>query len=208
MKILKNIMIVIMASMVCALGFVSCSDDDDNNKKSEITSVTLKALHDDYNKMIKQYPEFDGYFVEAQYTLNDIISETPLSELKATEVKYLFYRFYEGEMFPTKLLSMERDFETGEVSEPELKEAPSPWLGDKHISSVDGYISLEKALEVMKNSEYNQYAQTRYVTLRYPLLPNIDRGHALYVFGGSHDREYHLFVDGKTGELIADRSNI
>ena len=73
------------------------------------------------------------------------------------------------------------------------------------MTNFDHFISLEEVIKIIKTSEYADLAQTRFITLRAPvisddLFPQREYD-AQYVFGGSEDREEHILVDAVTGTI-------
>ena len=82
-------------------------------------------MKEDYKKVVKEYPEADGFFIEAEYVLSGKVSETDLKDLKPVKVVYRFQ--WVGKDDVARLATMERDFLTGEVSDIYLENVSSPW---------------------------------------------------------------------------------
>ena len=157
---------------------------------------SLRTLKSDYKKVIKQYPEAEGNFVEARYELNAKVSDAAAKDLYPIRVEYYFY-WVEIENEAAYVVRYARDFETGEESEIIKEPIYEPWVEDSHIPNFDGFISLEKALKIIKESDEDS-PETVFVTLRHPVLPN---GSPRYVFGGTPDRDKHIHVDAVSGEI-------
>lgn len=203
---------LLMCMLLCSmsLGFVSCSDDDDN-RRIPIQDKTCKDfLIQDYLKAVNKYPEFIGHFMEAQYELTGKVSDLPLKDLKPVSVHYVLYYVdrveHEGEYGSVPyLLEQDRNFTNGRKSELVKTKVNSPWVFDSVIQNFDHFISLEEVIKIIKNSEYADFAQTRFITLRAPvisgeLFPQRESA-AQYVFGGISDRDEHIFVDAVTGAI-------
>lgn len=198
-----------------SLGMVSCSDDDDNNNRPtpKTDKSTLEYLTSDYLAAVNQYPEFIGHFMEAQYELTGKVSELDLNELKPVNVHYVWY-YVDRVQNPSNpqeygsvpyLLEQDRDFTTGKTTELVKTRVNSPWIFDMTMTNFDHFISLEEVIKIIKTSEYADLAQTRFITLRAPvisddLFPQREYD-AQYVFGGSEDREAHILVDAVTGTI-------
>ena len=187
---MKKFLIIMVAVFVVTFTFCSCKKD---NKKQY-----LDYLLEDYQTIIKQYPDAEGYFVEAQYELNGNVSDLAVSKIKATKVKYVYYLGWNDTIKQSTIIYHERDFENGTEPVITRKQEDSPWFGDKFVSNFDGFVSLEKAIKNLKDAGHK--AETKYITLRYPMT-TFDYGHALYVFGGDPRRTEHFFVDAVSGEI-------
>lgn len=103
------------------------------------------------------------------------------------------------------VLSQIPRFTTGKTTELVKTRVNSPWIFDITMTNFDHFISLEEVIKIIKTSEYADLAQTRFITLRAPvisddLFPQREYD-AQYVFGGSEDREEHILVDAVTGTI-------
>ena len=166
----------------CAMMTLSC-------EKDETAKSTIDYLKEDYQTIVKEIPDADGYFIEAIYELSGKLSETNLKELKPLKVTYLFQ--WVGDDDVAYLVSMDRDFTTDKTSEIDKGTTTSPWE-DTKIGDFDGVISLEKALEQLYKASSNLPA-TAYVTLRKPVIPKTT---LRYMFGDN------VYVDATTGEVV------
>ena len=169
----------------CLMIVPSCKKDLDPDADFK---DTIEYLKEDYQTVVKQIPDADGYFIEAIYELSGKVSETDLKDLKPLKVTYLFQ--WVGDDDVAYLVSMERDFTTGKTSEIEKITTSSPWQ-DTKLGDFEGVISLEKALKNLKSSPHNP--ATAYVTLRKPVIP---RTTLRYMLGDS------VYVDALTGEVV------
>ena len=179
---MKRTFLLLLAG--CLLMAPSCKKDDSDKD----TKDSLYYLKEDYMKVVKEYPEADGFFIEAEYELSGKVSETDLKDLKPVKVKYLFQ--WVGKDDVAWLAKMERDFQTGKVSDIYLEKVSSPWE-DTKLGNFDGLISLEKALEKLKATSYNP--ATAFVTLRKPVIYKTT---VRYMFGEK------VYVDATTGEVF------
>lgn len=191
-----------LAALFCcgAMIMTSCNDDDDAAPEKEDAVSYLDRLKADYEMVTARFPDAAGHFVEAQYVLNGKISDTDAKDLKVAEVTYVYNLGWDEDLRESMIIYHERDFEEGSTPMIFMYNSHTPWMGDKWITGFDGFISLEEAIEAVRNSEYGA-PETAYVTLRYPVI-EFDRGNALYVFGGSPDRTEHYFVDAVKGDVI------
>ena len=169
----------------CMLMASSCEKETKLDAK---TATTIDYLKKDYEKVVKKYPGAKGFLIEAQYELSGKVAETELANLKPVKVTYVFQ--WVGEDAVSNLLTMERDFVTGKTSKINVDRATSPWE-DAKLGNFEGVISLEKALEQLKASEFSVH--TAFATLRTPVIPNAT---LRYMFGDD------VYVDAKTGEVF------
>ena len=194
----------LMFATVMTVGFTACNKNDENQPKEQ-TKTCLEYLQQDYDTIVKRYPMAEGRFMEARYELNGKVSDLSFEELKAVSVEYWYYisvQDEETQEFHAAAISMEHNLVNPQAATViTLQEASSPWFNDKIIPDFENYISLEEALRNVKYNDCND-PQTRFVTLRYPVIYGLDRGHALYVFGGSEDRDEHVLVDAISGEVV------
>lgn len=179
---MKRTFLLLLAG--CLLMTPSCKKDDPEKD----TKDSIYYLKEDYKKVVKEYPEADGFFIEADYELSGKVSETDLKDLKPVKATYYFQ--WVGKDDVARLAVMERDFLTGEVSDIYLEEVSSPWE-DTKLGNFDGLISLEEALEKLKASSYNP--ATAIVTLREPVIYKTT---VRYMFGDK------VYVDATTGEVF------
>lgn len=179
---MKRTFLLLLAG--CLLMAPSCKKDDSDKD----TKDSLYYLKEDYKKVVKEYPEADGFFIEAEYELSGKVSETDLKDLKPVKVTYFFQ--WVGKDDVARLATMERDFQTGKVSDIYLETVSSPWE-DTKLGNFDGLISLEKALEKLKATSYNP--ATAFVTLRKPVIYKTT---VRYMFGEK------VYVDAATGEVF------
>ena len=159
----------------------------------------LDYVIEDYQALVKEFPDAKDHFVEARFVLDDYIANAQPEDLKAETLTTICYLWQGGY---SDIFVCERDFESGEVRTANYQ-ADSPWLGDSQIPEADlmGFkVSLEDAIAAAKKEAASgDGLNTSAVTLRkpvYPFFPN-----AQYVFGGSASRHDHVFVDAKTGEV-------
>ena len=212
----KNFLKTIFACMLLmgvAFTMASCSDDDDNTPAPKNDQTALQNLIDDNLAAVVKYPEFYGHFMEAQYELTGKVSDLDLEDLKPVNVHYVWY-YVDRVQNPSNpeeygsvpyLLEQDRNFTTGKTSELVKTQVKSPWIFDMTMTNFDHFISLEEVIKIIKTSEYADLAQTRFITLRAPvisddLFPQREYD-AQYVFGGSEDREEHILVDAVTGTI-------
>ncbi len=162
----------------------------------------LDYVIEDYKTLAAAYPSAEDHFVEARFTLTDIIADTNPEDLKAESVTTFCYSWIEGQ---SEISVFERNFSTGETRMYQYY-ADSPWVGDKTIpeSELNSLLfSLEDALLNAKNDEEaaeGDGLETRYVTLRKPIWPVWENPQ--YVVGGSASRNSHVFVDALTGKVL------
>ena len=191
-----------------------CSTDEDTPTPTPTPSPTptttptptppeagtyLKQLLVDNAAILRDYPEFEGTFREAQYELNGIVAQTSAEDLKAVSVNYV-YAYTNMAEHSEPLLQVTRNFQNGFGFVPHYSKAASPYEGSAPIDPAKVQISLEEALKLVKESNVIP-PQTKYVTLRqyvYKDLPDI-----YYIFGGKQDREIDIYVDAITGEVLS-----
>lgn len=194
----------LMFATVMSVGFTACNKNDENQPKEQ-TKTCFEYLKQDYDTIVNRYPMAEGRLMEARYELNGKVSELTFDELKPVSVEYWYYiseQNEETQEFHAAAISQEHNLINPQAAMViTLQEAYSPWFNDKIIPDFNNYISLEEALRNVKNNDCND-PQTRFVTLRYPVIYGLDRGHAFYVFGGSEDREEHVLVDAISGEVV------
>ena len=171
--------------MSCLLIAPSCKKDD---PKKDDAKSTIEYLKEDYQKVVKEIPEADGFFIEAVYQLSDLATEKDLTNLKPINVTYLFQ--WVGKDDVALLAAMDRDFVTGKTSKIVTEPVSSPWE-DTKIGNFDGVISLEKALEKLNATNYRP--NTAFVTLRKPVIYKTT---LRYMFGDK------VYVDAMTGEVF------
>ena len=133
------------------------------------------------------------------YVLNGKVSELAAKDLKVINVTYVYNLGWDEDLGESMIIYHERDFEDGSTPLIFMYNSRSPWMEDKLIPNFDGFISLEQAIENVKNADIED-PETAFITLRHPVI-EFDKGHALYVFGGSPDRDKHVFVDAISGEV-------
>lgn len=164
--------------------------------------TTLDFVLEDYQAIIAEYPDARGHLVEARFTLNDFIADTPLEALAPETLMTICY--YWGQDGMSHIFVRMRDFTTGET-ETDAYLADSPWTGDKKIPEEELAtlaFSLEDALRLAKEdpeASQTDGLNTQYVTLRKPLWPVWENPQ--YVIGGSASRRYHVFVDAVNGTV-------
>ena len=162
--------------------------------------TALDYVREDYQAIVAAYPEAQDHFVEARFTLNDVIADTPLEELAPETLLTICY--YWGQDGMSHIFMRLRDFTTGEA-ETEYYTADSPWTGDMKIPETELAtlaFSLEDALRLVKEdpeASATDGLNTQYVTLRKPLWPVWENPQ--YVVGGTASRRYHIFVDAVSG---------
>jgi hypothetical protein len=171
--------------MICLLIAPSCKKDD---PKKDDAKSTIEYPKEDYQKVVKEIPEADGFFIEAVYQLSDLATEKDLKNLKPINVTYLFQ--WVGKDDVALLAAMDRDFVTGKTSKIVTEPVSSPWE-DTKIGNFDGVISLEKALEKLNATNYRP--NTAFVTLRKPVIYKTT---LRYMFGDK------VYVDAMTGEVF------
>ena len=209
---LKSVFACVLLSGV-VFTMASCSDDDDNAPAPKTDKTTLQNLIEDNIAAIVAYPEFYGHFMEAQYELTGKVSDLDLKDLKPVNVHYVWY-YVDRVQNPDNpkeygnvpyLLEQDRDFIVGRTTQLEKTRVNSPWIWDMTMSNFDHLISLEEVIKIIKTSEYAELAQTRFITLRAPVISDElfpEREYAAqYVFGGSEDRDEHILVDAVTGTI-------
>ena len=181
--------------------FSSCSDDNDYTPPI-MKKTNLEYLLEDYETVIAHYPVMDGHFMEARYELNGKISDYPAKELYPVMVTYCYYYFQEIEdEYRAAVVYHEREFKEGTTPIIIVEQATAPWVNGKIMPVKENYITLDQAIDNVKKSNCKD-PETRFVTLRYPVIGGFDRGHALYVFGISDTQAEHVFVDALNGEVI------
>ncbi len=187
-----------MVVFALLLSNVSCSDDDDNGGDSGKQNF-IEILKKDYQEIVSENPSYEGGFYEAVYKLNGLVSETPLNELKPEKVTYTL-SYADTEHGLTNMLYATHDFLTDAPMEKVYESSSSPYFGDTHITSFDGFISVEEALKIAVDAGWGEYLDTEYITLRHPVVPN---GSPRYMFGASEKHSsLHVQVEAKTGKII------
>ncbi len=68
---------------ITAFIFSFCKQNDTKN--------TLTIRWEDYQTVIKAYPDAEGHFIKAQYELKDKLSDISTSKIKVSKVKYIYY---------------------------------------------------------------------------------------------------------------------
>lgn len=187
---------------VAILLLVACTKEP----KEHATPVTpantlINILKIDYKAVIEQYPGVDSGFVEAQCTLSHPITQvTSASEIEIVSLREVFYKYHSDE-HQSHLVYVDRDFVSG-TSDIRFETHRAPWFGDHLMarSALDSMISLTAAVQHAMASGTGLPA-TRYITLRYPVYL-VDKGHAMYVFGGETPDGKHLWVDSFNGEVL------
>ena len=195
----KSMLWVLAAILICGIGMLSsCNkfDQSQDNKNS------MDYLREDYAAVVAAYPEFEGRFVEARYELNGLLSETNADLLKPVTVDCYFYRVcLEGEAVTGyEVVELLRNFETGE-REMEKYELEMPWWGDQFITSLDNYISLEKAIGCAYAANCIKPA-SKYVVFRNPVHLTPAHEDCMYIFGDGEE-DGLLYIDAVTGRVIA-----
>ena len=188
---------LIPVAFVGMLLLASCAKSDDPAPTP--TPSYLDVLFADNATILQNYPDFEGFFREAQYELNGLVSETPAEDLKPVSVNYV-YAYTDMVAHTEPLLQVKRDFTTGADLDYHYSHATSPYEGSAPIDPTKAKISLEEALQLVKKANVVP-PETRFVTFRqyvYKDLPNI-----YYIFGGKQDREIDIYVDAITGEVLS-----
>lgn len=188
---------LIPVAFVGMLLLASCAKSDDPAPTP--TPSYLDVLFADHAAILKNYPAFEGFFREAQYELNGLVSETPAEDLKPVSVNYV-YAYTDMVAHTEPLLQVTRDFKNGLGLVYHYSHATSPYEGSAPIDPTKAKISLEEALQLVKKANVVP-PETRFVTFRqyvYKDLPNI-----YYIFGGKQDREIDIYVDAITGEVLS-----
>lgn len=198
----KSLFLLILgAAMVFVTG---CSKEPKENISPVTPSKALiSILKHDYKTVMDRYSDGENSFVEARCTLDHPITQvTSANDLNLISLNEIYYR-YHSDILMSHLVYIDRDFEAG-TTNMQYVETEAPWFGDKQIpiESLDSMISLHQAIRCLMASGKSLPA-TRYVTLRYPMT-SVDRGHALYVFGGENAEGLFVKVDSYTGEVYLD----
>ena len=201
----KSILMWAMLLAFCT-GFVftSCSSDDDSDNPDYpyYGNDYAEVLRKDNATILEKYPQMNGRFLEAQYELNGDVSSTPLSELKAAKVTYLYDYPHTGEGL--ELLTADRNFKNGLglIINTDIKD--SPWLEDDRLTTeiLNEVLPLEEVLRLVKESNYPQ-PETRFVTLRMPVDPRYyNNDKCYYVFGGKPNRKFDIYVEAIKGGVV------
>ena len=198
----KSLFLLILgAAMVFVTG---CSKEPKEDISPVTTSKALiNILKYDYKTVMDCYPGAENSLVEARCTLDHPITQvSSADELSLISLNEIYYR-YHSDISMSHLVYIYRDFEAG-TNNMQFVETETPWFGDKQIpiESLDSMISLHQAILCLMASG-KSLPLTRFVTLRFPIYA-IDRGHALYVFGGENAEGMHVKVDSYTGEVYLD----
>ena len=200
---MKRIVYKIMA--VLALTFaVSCTKDIIPDK----AKTYLDYVIEDYEALVKEFPDAKDHFVEARFVLDNTIAESKPEDLKAKTLTTICYLWQASGGY-SDIFICERDFATG-MRHTDNYQSDSPWLGDMQISEsvLKGFtVSLEDAIKAAKKeASEGDGLGTAAVTLRKPLYPFWPN--AQYVFGGSASRHDHVFVDAVTGKVSIEEAVI
>ena len=200
---MKKIFTYCLAIASLLFAATSCKDGDSDLYKEY---TLLDFVKEDYAAIVAKTPDFKDHFVEARFTLENNISEVPVSELKAEELQTICAFWINGH---SEIFIRTRDFKTDKVTDTSYS-IDSPWFGDKHITGENLMslgISLEAALaKALKEAGSGDGLNTRYVTLRQPLWPTWPNPQ--YVVGGSASRNDHVFIDAKTGKVSIEEMPI
>ena len=86
MKIIKFFCMMLICSVVPTLW--SCDDEDIKLPIPEPEEPELGLVWEDYKALVAEFPDAKNNFIEARYTLNNVISETAPEDIKATEVEF------------------------------------------------------------------------------------------------------------------------
>ena len=207
MKSIKFLCMMLICSVVPTLW--SCDDEDIKLPIPEPEEPELGLVWEDYKALVAEFPDAKNNFIEARYTLNNVISETAPEDIKATEVEIWCY-YWSEQYGESEIFVLTHNLET-DVKETIHFSADSPFTGDMHIDEVDMKlmkISLEDAIKLAKNTasqmEETDGLNTRNITLRKPLYPFWE--HPQYVIGGTAGRTHHFFVDAVNGKVDVQES--
>lgn len=207
MKIIKFFCMMLICSVVPMLW--SCDDEDIKLPIPEPEEPELGLVWEDYKALVAEFPDAKNNFIEARYTLNNVISETAPEDIKATEVEIWCY-YWSEQYGESEIFVLTHNLETNEKEAIHFS-ADSPFTGDMHIDEVDMKlmkISLEDAIKLAKNTasqmEETDGLNTRNITLRKPLYPFWE--HPQYVIGGTAGRAHHFFVDAVNGKVDVQES--
>lgn len=191
---MKKISILLAAISILFIAG-SCHKDNVPDKEKNYLDYVLT----DYKALVAAYPEAKDRFVEARFTLDNIIADTPADQIKAKTLTTICYVWLNGH---SEIYVCERDFDA-DKAELYSYTADSPWFGDSQIaeSALESLkYSLEDAIAfAKKEAGGGDGVSTANVTLRKPIYPFWDNPQ--YVFGGSGGRHDHVFVDSNTGKV-------
>jgi len=191
-----------VAFAVATLLFSGCAKEQKEQLKPVTPAGTLiNILKADYKTVIEQYPGVDSGFVEAQCTLSHPITQVASAdEVEIVSLREVFYKYHTDER-QSHLVFVDRDFVNG-TSDIRFETHRAPWFGDHLMArlALDSMISLTSAIQHAMSSGIGLPA-TRYITLRYPVYL-VDKGHAMYVFGGETPDGKHMWVDSFNGDVL------
>ena len=200
---MKKIVFALLMGAVVLLAASCKKEQTDNIRPVSTTQLMLSAVKQDYQTVIKSYPDALDKLVEVRCTLDHKINEvSSFRDLNVVAMSEVYYIGYFSDEHCSHMVYLDRDFEAG-TSQVRYETPRSPWLGDYYIpvTSLDSMITLQQAIHSVMASDFAT-PHTTFVSLRYPVY-SFDKGHAMYVFGGSSADGKHLWVDAYTGEVYS-----
>ena len=111
MKSIKFLCMMLICSVVPTLW--SCDDEDIKLPIPEPEEPELGLVWEDYKALVAEFPDAKNNFIEARYTLNNVISETAPEDIKATEVEIWCY-YWSEQYGESEIFVLTHNLETNE----------------------------------------------------------------------------------------------
>ena len=178
---------------------VSCGQADDPVPPSPEPMSNVDLLYKDTARILAQYPDMHGRFIEVRYYMNDNFDKKDADELKIDSVLYYFSKLYTGE-HKDDIVTGHRDLKDNTPLWVSKHSYKSPWVGDQLMGKLEGLITLADAIDIVKNSDCPQ-PFSGVVVFGKPVTPQT-YGRVCYSFGPTRDGDYTITVDANTGELL------